>query len=103
MRDPEGYNNRLRVCAYDSQWFLAYSSKSYDGMYFCPKHLQVVVEKTSNPQPNSVVSYIDDDIRRYVVLRRDGDMLTVRRLGFPDDPEHTVSVHCVWDRSVSIY
>lgn len=91
-------NGYLRSCAAGGGHHLGHNSRSFGGAYFCPRHL-VDLMAGFNPQPNDSVRFIDADPDgwavpgTYVVLKRDGDTLAVRRLGFPENPVHTVKVY----------
>jgi hypothetical protein len=49
-----------------------------------------------DPRPRDVVRFIDGPQWEYVVLAVEGEMVTVRRLGFPEAPAAPVSVHCLY-------
>lgn len=78
----------LRSCAVGGGHHAGYRSASFGGSYLCPKHLRQTFEGF-DPRPghpvHSRVKTFDGDTD-WCVLARDGDKLTLRRLGFPDSP-----------------
>lgn len=81
----------LRPCGGGGGHHLAHDSRSYGGVYFCPAHLRSL-NTDFDPQSNDIVKFIDGDRRPFVVLSRDGDVITMRHLGNPDAPCTRASV-----------
>lgn len=96
-------NNYLRSCAIGAGHWITNGSTGFDNIWFCPAHRREI-EAAFNPQPNDIVKFVDGHDRRgdFVVLdrgpdwivqargddwrffKRGGDILTVRKLGFPN-------------------
>lgn len=101
----------LRTCSAGLGQWAGHDSRSFDGNYYCPRHLWSLLHNF-NPQPygkggtDTTVKFIDggrsggfDPIgcsTPYVVLDRIGDLLTLRPLGFPDVPTVTALVDEVY-------
>jgi len=81
----------LRPCGGGGGHHLAHDSRSFGGDYFCPAHLRSLTSDF-DPKPNDVVKLIDGDRRPFVVLGRDGAVVTMRHLGSPDAPSTQASV-----------
>jgi hypothetical protein len=106
----------LRTCAAGNTSWLGHNSTSFGGRFLCPRHLGSLMHGF-NPQPAGVpggtdsrVKFIDGSVAggplhaeryepEFVVLSRDGDMLTLRRLGFPDSKPIRANVHAVYPAS----
>jgi len=88
----------LRCCAGCGSSFAAHNSKSFDGAYVCDKCMPKVRPDNFDPQPNDIVRFIDGPRGNWVVLSRDGDMVSVRRLGFPEDEPRPASIHALYPR-----
>jgi hypothetical protein len=89
VSDPYGY---LRACAGCSAFLLSYRTANDDRVYCarCRTGLAVVAE------PGGVVRLCSQPRwERYCVLARDGDTLTLRRLGFPGMDSFDVHVGTV--------
>ena len=95
---PDMTISYLRCCAGCSGFFAAHNSKSFDGAYFCDKCMPKVMPDDFNPQPNDVVRFIDGPRVDWVVVSRDGDMVSIRRLGFPESEPRSVSIHALYPR-----
>jgi hypothetical protein len=91
-----------RMCGFDRRQYLDHSGDLPDDGYLCPEHM-AAMWAAYDPQPRgevaigqrepqSRVRLWTDRISEYIVLARDGDTLTLRRLGFPDDPSIQVPV-----------
>jgi hypothetical protein len=81
VTDPYGY---LRCCAACSAHLLSYATADNEEVYCakCRTGLAVIAESG-----DAVRLYARPRWERYCVLARDGDTLTLRRLGWPDaDP-----------------
>lgn len=89
----------LRSCAIGGGHHIGHNSRSFGGQYFCPKHLRQLFEGF-DPQPYPArdhrVRFINGPDTEWCVLAREGDTLTLRRLGFPDDPPTTAVVAQVY-------
>lgn len=81
----------LRSCAAGGGHHLGYMSKSFNGAYYCPRHLKDLMS-SFDPKPNSTVCFIDFPPGEYVVLARDEDVVEVRKLGRPDLPSSRVRI-----------
>jgi len=88
----------LRCCSGCGGSFAAHNSKSFDGAYLCDKCLPKVRPADFDPQPNDVVRFIDGPRGDWLVISRDGDMVSVRRLGFPEREPCPVSIHALYPR-----
>jgi hypothetical protein len=101
----------LRSCSAGGGHHLGYVSRSLGGKYFCPRHLRDLFEGF-DPQAGDSVRSIDPlgvgpmaafealapgpggrYEADYVVVGRDGEKVTLRFLGFPEEPHVTASVH----------
>lgn len=104
--------NYLRSCTAGGGHWAAHNSTSFGGRFYCPLHLWSLLHGF-DPQPDghggtdTTVRFIDGSVpsgwmhaerdeTTYVVLARDGDMLTLRRLGFPNDPHVQAPVSAVY-------
>lgn len=109
----------FRACAAGGGHHLGHNSPSFGGEYLCPKH-QWSLMHGFNPQPRGVPGGTDTRVRfinggphsirstvlqgegyfpEWIVLHRDSDTLTLRRLGFPDSEPIAASVHTVYPAS----
>lgn len=89
----------LRSCGVGGGHHAAFSSSDFNGTYFCPKHLHELMkdfeEELLRPGwDRSRVRFIGTNSYPgdYVALSRDGDMVTVRKLGAPESPTMIVSI-----------
>lgn len=101
----------LRICAaHGRNFWLGHDSRSFGGRFFCPAYLRDLFANF-DPQPftppvigqregEHQVRLIDGGWPTpdtpYVVLAREGDILTVRPLGMPDHPTSEISVAACW-------
>jgi len=115
------YASPLRSCSAGEGFWLGHNSKSFGGQFLCPLR-QWSLMRGFDPQPygqggtDQRVKFIDPPAPpqgvagvgalhaerwnpEFVVLARDGDVLSVRRLGFPDEEPVTVSVYAVYPAS----
>lgn len=102
--------NVLRACAAGGGHHLAYSSASFGGNYYCPRHLADLMREF-DPRPGDRVRAIDplgvgpmaayERLSRpggghyetdYAVVAREGDLVTLRFVAFPAEPQIQVSV-----------
>ena len=88
----------LRSCAGCGGSFAAHNSRSLDEAYVCDKCMPKVMPPDFDPQPNDIVRFIDGPRGDWLVLGRDGDMVSVRRLGFPEAEPRPVSIHALYPR-----
>ena len=87
--------NYLVACAVGAGHHIGHSSNSFGGNYFCPKHLNELMA-SFDPKPRDQVKFIDGDRSPWIVLGRDGDMVTLRRLGFPESKIIWAKVWNLW-------
>lgn len=101
-----------RACDVGKTFWLAYSSpKSFGGRYFCPKHMrELFADFDPQPRPKEVEygqKQGDHTVRmiegghptadtQYVVLERQGTMLKLRQVGFPDWTPTWMPVGALW-------
>lgn len=101
----------LRSCAaHGRNFWLGHDSRSFGGRFFCPAYLRELFEGF-DPQPftppvmgqregQHTIRLIDGGWptpdTHYVVLERQGDLLTVRPVGMPDIPPTEVQVAACW-------
>ncbi len=81
--------NTLRSCGIGGGHHLGHDSRSFNGTYFCPKHLRMYL-KGFYPVANDLVWFIDGyGSTTWVVLSRAGQKVVLRKLGLPDS--HTIT------------
>jgi len=81
----------LTSCATCGGHWLGHDSSSFGGVYRCPEH-QAAHTAGFGPQPNDLVCTIVGPQTQCVVLAREADHVTLRRLGFPDAESFTVHI-----------
>lgn len=101
----------LRSCAaHGRNFWMGYHSTSFGGRFFCPQYLRdLFANFDPQPRPKEVqygrpegdhtVRLIDGGWptpdTEYAVLAREGDLLTLRPVGFPDmEPVHHRVAEC---------
>lgn len=95
--DPYGH---LRSCSGCSAHLLTYASADRDEPVYCPKCEQGLMsaeEQLAEAQPRLAL-FTERYNREYVLLRREGDSLVLRPLGFPDGGSFTTTVSNVRPR-----
>ncbi len=116
---PRSSATPLRNCAACGGFHLGHNSQSFGGVYLCPLH-QWSLMHGFNPQPYGTPGGTDQTVKfvdggpgamrssvlhaegyfpEWCVIGRDGDTLTLRRLGDPDSEPITAQVSQVYPAS----